>query len=169
MSDLEDRYLQLVEENRGRMRRLCRVYARDAEAARDLYQEMLLQVWRSLPSFEGRSEPGTWLYRVALNTALQRRRRRDRRSEATLDPDDPLRDRGFVGPEERFEDHRRIERLHSAIDRLGEGERALALLYLEEKSYAEMSEILGISQNHVGVKLHRIKKKLSKMVKEDDQ
>jgi len=169
MSDLEDRYLRLVAENRGRMRRLSRVYAGDAEAARDLYQEMLLQVWRSLPSFEGRSEPGTWLYRVALNTALQRRRRRDRRRDATLDPDDPLRDRAFAGPEERLEEVRRTERLYEAIDRLGEGERALALLYLEEKSYAEISEILGITENHVGVKLHRIKKKLSDLVKEDDR
>lgn len=169
MSDREDTYLRLVEENRGRLRRLSRVYADGPEAERDLYQEMQLQIWRSLPSFEGRSSPDTWLYRVALNTALQRRRSRERHRDATLDPQNPLQNRGFEKPDERLETRRKRERLYEAVDRLGEGERAVALLYLEEKSYREMAEILGISENYVGVKLHRIRKKLSKLVKEEDR
>lgn len=79
LSDRQDRYLRMVDEDRGRLRRLSRVYAENPEAERDLYQERLLQSWRSLPSFEGNSHPDTWLYRLAPNTGLQRRRSGERR------------------------------------------------------------------------------------------
>lgn len=161
MSDREDRFLELIRQNQARLRKICRVYARDAEAANDLYQDILVQVWRSLPSFEGGARADTWLYRVALNTALSDQRKQRVRREAVLDPTHPLRPSRPPRPDERLQRDERLERLYAAIDRLNPVDRALVMLYLDERSYREMSEVLGISESSVGVKLHRIKKKLA--------
>lgn len=168
MSDRERRFRELVRDNRGRLRRIARAYAGGAEEERDLYQEMLLEAWRSLSSFEGQSSPDTWLYRVALNTALDHDRSEERRRSARLDDDHPLRDRGFRRPDRRYEQQERLDRLYGAIERLDDADRALVLMYLEETSYREMAEVLGISENYVGVKLHRIRQELSAMLAGED-
>lgn len=168
MSDREQRFRELIRENRGRLRRIARAYADDSEGERDLYQEMLLQAWRSLPTFRGDSSPGTWLYRVALNTALDHERREERRRTARLDDEHPLHDRGFGRPDQHLEERERLEKLERAIERLDETDRALVLMYLEEKSYREMADVLGITENYVGVKLHRIRERLSGMLAEEE-
>ena len=161
MAQREDDFLELVRENEGRLRKICRVYA-DGEAARqDLYQDILVALWRSLPSFEGDAQPSTWLYRVALNTALSHDRRQTVRDEATLDDDHPLRTDAFARPGTDLEQQERLDRLYAAIDRLDDVDKALVTMYLDEKSYAEMADVLGITENHVGVKLHRTKNKLA--------
>lgn len=167
MSDREDRYLRLVRENRGRLRRICRAYADSEAEEEDLFQEILLEAWRSLPSFEGRSKIDTWLYRVALNTALGHERKRDVRREARLQEDELPRGSDPPRPDAWAAERRRLDRLYQAIDRLDETDRALVLMYLDERSYAEMAEVLGLTENHVGVKLHRAKKKLSRWLTED--
>lgn len=167
MSEREQRFRELIRENRGRLRRIARAYADGREGVRDLYQEMLLQAWRSLPTFRGESSPDTWLYRVALNTALDHERSEERRRSARLDGDHPLQDRAFERPDRRFEQRERLERLHRAIERLDATDRALVLMYLDEKSYREMADVLGISENYVGVKLHRIRERLSGMLTEE--
>lgn len=161
MSDRSETFLELVRDNRTRLRRICRAYAEDPEDRRDLHQEILLEAWRSLPSFEGEATIDTWLYRVALNTALGRDRKRRTRSEARLDGDDPVMGSEIPRPDEAMAERQRLDRLYDAIERLEETERALVLMYLDEHSYAEMSDVLGISESHVGVKLHRIRKKLA--------
>lgn len=161
MSDREDTFLELISQNQTRLRKICRAYARDAEAASDLYQDILVQVWRSLPLFEGEARPDTWLYRVALNTALSDQRKQRVRREAALDPAHPLRPARPPQPDERLQRDERLERLYAAIDRLNRVDRALVMLYLDERSYREISQVLGISESAVGVKLHRIKKKLA--------
>lgn len=167
MSERERQFLELVRENRGRLRRIARVYAGGEAEREDLYQEMLLQLWRSLPTFEGASSADTWLYRVALNTALDHDRSRERRREARIDDAHPLRQRGFRRPDRAFEERERLGRLRRAIDELDDGDRALVLLHLEGASYAEMSEVLGITENYVGVKLHRIRRKLAETLDEE--
>lgn len=157
----EDVFLEAIRENRGRLRRICRAYATTREEERDLYQEILLEAWRSLPSFHGDASLDTWLYRVALNTALARDRKRTTRREATLPEDDPVMGSEVPRPDEAMAERSRIERLYAAIDRLDATDRALVLMYLDERSYAEMAEVLGISANYVGVKLHRIREKLA--------
>ena len=169
-TDREQNFLKLVRANDVRLRRICRVYGHDAEGRKDLYQEILLQLWRSLPSFSGASSVVTWLYRVALNTALTYSRSRSMRREETLDQE-----YGDAGPpaiavdamEGRPDSAERLERLHAAIHRLGSVDKMLVTMYLDERSYREMADIIGISESHVGVKLHRIRKTLAAWLTEE--
>jgi RNA polymerase sigma-70 factor (ECF subfamily) len=111
MSDRRKAFLRLVRDNRARLRRICRVYSEEREEERDLFQEILFQAWRSLPSFEGEAKPATWLYRVALNTALGQKRKRDVRSRARLDEDDPVMGSRPPRPDRNLSENRRRERL----------------------------------------------------------
>ena len=166
--DAERRFLQLVRDHERSLWGICRAYERDPEARRDLYQDVLVELWRSLPSFTGASSPGTWLYRVALNTALGHRRRRARAPEA-VEADADLGERVAdhrPGPADRLDRLERVDRLHDAIDRLGEVDRALVAMYLDERSYREMAEVLGISEGNVGVRLNRVRKTLGAMLEE---
>ena len=166
MPDRDDEFIQLVRENEARLRKICRVYADGAEAQRDLYQDILVELWRSFPSFEGDAKAGTWLYRVALNTALSHSRSQAVRDEATLDADHPVWTDGVATPDERLDRQDQLDRLYAVLDRLDEVDKALVMMYLDEKSYREMADVLGISENHVGVKLHRIKNKLADWLEE---
>jgi RNA polymerase sigma-70 factor (ECF subfamily) len=169
MAGREEEFLELVRENEGRLRKICRVYADGPATQRDLYQDILVELWRSLPDFEGDAEPGTWLYRVALNTALSRDRRREVREEATLDDTNPVWDDAFSRPGGELEEQETLDRLYAAIDRLDDVDKALVTMYLDEKSYEQMADVLGISPNYVGVKLHRIKNRLADWLEADPQ
>ena len=141
---------ELLERNRARLARVARAYAPGADA-QDLYQEILLQIWKSLDRFEGRSHPDTWAFRIALNTAMTWRRRASARPalgapepSAHGEPSvDGARDPLWI--------------LDEFLASLTKTDRALLLLYLEDLSYREMADILGISESYVGVKLNRIK------------
>jgi RNA polymerase sigma-70 factor (ECF subfamily) len=161
MPQREDDFLELVRENEGRLRKICRVYAETEAEQLDLYQDILVALWRALPSFEGEADPDTWLYRVALNTALSHDRRQTVRADAPLDDGHPLRTDAVPSPDAEVAEQDRFDRLYGAIDRLDEVDKALVMMYLDETSYAEMANVLGITENHVGVKLHRIKNKLA--------
>jgi RNA polymerase sigma-70 factor, ECF subfamily len=166
----EQRFLALVRENDGRLRHICRVYARDAEARKDLYQEIMFQLWRSLPSFAGASSTDTWVYRVALNTALTHARRRSVHAETSLEEDHAEAAdlaASLDAAEDSLERGEQSERLYAAIDRLGDVDRMLVTMYLDDRSYHEMAEVIGISESHVGVKLHRIKKALARSLAEE--
>lgn len=164
----EDEFLTLLRENDARLRRICRVYGSDPEDTNDLYQDILVQLWRSLPSFAGDSRPDTWLYRVALNTALSHRRKRvTRRAARNEEGDAPLWATVSPAPDRVLEEKERLARLHRAIRRLDELDRALVTMYLDERSYREMAEVLGISESNVGVKLHRIRKRLEAWLTEE--
>lgn len=169
--DLERRFLALVERNRGRVERLCRAYARADADLDDLRSEVWLQLWRSLPSFDGRAGEDTWLYRVALNTALLHGRReagRRRAAEALAhEPRPPAVAGPSPGPE-AVERRHRIERLRQALLRLDPADRALVTLHLEELSYRQIAEVTGLSESNVGVRLHRIRKRLAGWLAGDD-
>jgi len=143
---------EVVAANRRRILAIARSYAPAAECE-DLCQEILLQMWRGLDGFQGRSAPSTWVYRVALNTAITFRRKNGRRPprsngqrlESRPDPVAP------PGPEAE------ILILEEFLRSLTEIDRALFLLYLEDLSYREMSEVTGLTENHVGVRINRLK------------
>jgi RNA polymerase sigma-70 factor (ECF subfamily) len=168
MAERENDFLRLVRENEGRLRKICRVYSDTRAQQKDLYQDILLALWRSLSSYNGDSddsdsdaEPSTWLYRVALNTALSHDRRQTVREEATLSDDHPLGRDVVPSCGLAVERQDRLDRLFAAIGRLDDLDKALITMYLDEKSYTEMADVLGLTENHVGVKLHRIKNKLA--------
>ena len=146
--------------------RVARSYGDTEEDCQELIQEILLQVWLSIPRFERKAKPSTWIYRVALNTALawQRRDQRQRRRRFR-----PLVWAMDVATNETEQAHEweRIERLHTAIRRLPKADAALVLLYLDDLSYREIAEILGISEVNAGVKLNRVRKALAELMKEE--
>jgi RNA polymerase sigma-70 factor, ECF subfamily len=159
----QETFIGLVNENRGILYKICRMYGATEPDRQDLFQEMVIQLWRSYPTFRGDARFSTWLYRIALNTAISDLRKQ-RRRPASIDPDllpNQLQDIQYSSDKEE-----QLQQLYSAIDRLTELEKALTMLYLEDKSYQEMEEILGISQNNLRVKMNRIKDKLRKMTKE---
>lgn len=137
------------------------MYTADRE---DLFQEILVNAWKAYPRFEGRSKFSTWLYRIALNTALMQLRKdiRHRKNEHVNVQDMPE-----EPAQEEWED-KEYRFLYSAIDRLDDVEKAVILLYLEELSYTEIAYILGFTENHVGVKINRIKKKLKDILEYQD-
>lgn len=146
----ERRFLELTEPNRARIARIARVYA--GADSKDLEQEILLQIWRGLDRFEGRSSSSTWLYRVALNTALTWRRSAARapamvpQTASTPEPAGALDPRDAVHVLEEF------------MNSLAPVDRAILLMYLEDVTYAEIADVTGLTESHVGVRLHRVKR-----------
>jgi RNA polymerase sigma-70 factor (ECF subfamily) len=148
--------------------KVARAYTRSAEDCQDLAQEILLQVWRSTPQFKGWARASTWVYRVALNTALSWRRK-ERRRQARQRPLIEVEHPSAAAPDspQRLSRREEVERLYAAIRQLPEADVALVLLYLDDLSYRQMAEVLGISESNVGVKLNRAKKALAELMKEE--
>lgn len=147
---------------------MCRVYAWNAADHDDLYQEILFQIWRGLPALKEEQYANTWLYRVTINTAISFVRKRASRLDrvvhfehADLTRTIESRQTTDEGPDERIAD------LYTAIYKLGPLEKALVTLFLEDFTYQQMAEITGINASHVGVMLHRARKKLSSLMKEE--
>ncbi|MBT2558558.1 sigma-70 family RNA polymerase sigma factor [Hymenobacter sp. ISL-91] len=158
-------FLELLNAHQPRLRRVARLYCADADDRQDLYQEMVLQLWRAWPRYEARPDVqvGTWLYRVALNVAISDLRRRTRRPAADHLPG-PEGLPEVPAPPPEGPDPDDLAELYRAITRLSDVEKAFVLLYLEEKTYAEMADILGITPNNVRVKMHRVQDKLRQLL-----
>ncbi len=154
--DLETRFKSWLEEHGGLVLKVARAYTLTKEECEDLAQEILLQVWRSLPQFQGKASAHTWFYRVALNTALswhRKERRRRERQQSLVDTETlPM---AGLDSSQQLQQRETVERLYTAIQQLSKMDAALVLLYLEDLSYHEMAEVLGISESNVGVKLNR--------------
>ena len=157
----EHTFLELVNENRNRILRVCRVYAWNSADQDDLYQEILFQIWRSLPALKEKHFANTWLYRVAINTAISFVRKRVSGSDRVVhfEHADLTRTIELRQTTEANNDDR-IARLYTAIYKLNPIEKALVTLFLEDFTYEQMAEVTGISANNVGVMLHRARKKL---------
>jgi RNA polymerase sigma factor (sigma-70 family) len=158
---MKKEFIDLVNDNRALIFKVCNLYCDNAEDRKDLFQEVVLQLWKSYPSFKKESAGSTWIYRVALNTAISNFRKESKKPEnvsfSLYDFDIP------AMPGTDFNENKSI--LYTAINHLSEIEKAIIMLYLDEKSYDEISEIIGITNTNVGARLNRIKTKLSKLVK----
>lgn len=149
---------EIIRDNHGLILKVCRMFCPDPAGQQDLYQDICINIWKGLPGFNERSAISTWLYRVALNTALSNHKKKSR---------DPLHYAGEIEdlPLEIAGDaSMKVQALYKGIRELKDTEKAIILLYLEEKSYEEIAEIVGISKKNVSVKLVRIKKKLESLV-----
>ena len=165
----EHKFLELVNENRNRILRVCRVYAWNAADQDDLYQEILFQIWRGLPDLKERQFANTWLYRVAINTAISFVRKRASRSDRVVHFEHGDLTRAIESRQTTEESaDERMANLYTAIYKLDPLEKALVTLFLEDLTYEQMAEATGINANHVGVMLHRAKKKLFHLMKEEE-
>lgn len=155
----ETEFLKMIQENQSIIHKICRIYRDSHEDREDLFQEVVFQLWRSYPSFNNDSKSSTWLYRVALNTAM-----------ASFRKNKPNIALAECLPDVQFEiinheNSERQEKLVECIKQLNEPDRALIALYLDDLTYHQIASIFGISENNVGVKINRIKKRLQKLIK----
>ena len=167
IADHELRFRQWVGEHTGLLLKVVRSFAEGPADQDDLFQEILLQVWLSLPNFRADSKPTTWLYRVALNTALawKRTEKKRRHRQGSFSISDVAAPRVPSADGER--NHRIVDQLYAAIHALPPAKRALVVLYLDGFTYREIADVVGISENNVGVSLNRIKKELAATIRED--
>ena len=158
---MEKEFIALVNNNRALIFKVCNLYCHDPESRKDLFQEVVLQLWKSYPGFRKDSAGSTWIYRVALNTAISNFRKESKKPGKVF-----ITESEFEIPDMPTSDQREnSSTLHQAIAKLSEIEKAIILLYLDEKTYDEISEIIGITNSNVGARLNRIKAKLSKLIK----
>lgn len=163
----EARFRAVMEQNQDRMFRICLAYLPDRDEAHDLYQEMLIRIWQNLDTFRGEAQLSTWVYRVAVNTALmhQRKEKRRRKLFSRQEAGEHAQAQALDTPEDPWVLDRQLARLRSCINQLPEQDRILASMLLDGLAYKEMATVMGMSVNLVGVRISRIKKKLAKAMK----
>lgn len=149
----------LIENNLGIISKICRIYSDDSEEFNDYFQEVTLQLWKSYQNFRGDSLLSTWVYRVTLNVCLLQVKKKKRNKIV-------LTDQLPTGWYEESDDEKEemVRHLYDTIRKLKKEDRAIILLFLEDKSYQEIAEIIGITVSNVGVKLNRIKQRLKEMM-----
>ena len=155
----EKKFVNVINEHQGLIHKVCIMYENDPEVRNDLFQEIVLQLWKSFPSFRGEAKITTWMYRIALNTAISGFRKETRKIKT-----EDLREVHFNISESRDETEENVQRLHWAIKQLSEIDRAMIMMALEEIPYEEIAETIGISQNNVRVRMNRIREKLRKLM-----
>jgi len=147
----------LLEQHQNVVHKICRIYTNNKDEHNDLFQEITIQLWKAFPKFRGDSKFSTWMYRVGLNTAITLYRKSKRRV-STQGYDDVQ----FKIKSEEYDDteEQQLKLLYQAVHQLNDIEKALVFLYLEDKSYKEISKTLGISEVNARVKMNRVKTKL---------
>lgn len=155
----EAQFVLLVKEHQNIIHKIGNIYAQGQEDRDDLFQEVLLQAWRGIGSFRGEAKFSTWLYQVGLNTAISRLRKAKRR------PNEQPLEGHFAHWSETpsYGDDPEVAALYRAIGELSKIDKAIVMLYLDDYDYKTVGEMLGISPNHVAVKMMRIKAKLKEM------
>jgi RNA polymerase sigma-70 factor (ECF subfamily) len=159
--ELEAEFVKQLEDNQNIVHKICRLYTNDQDAHNDLFQEVTIQLWKAYPKFRGDAKFSTWMYRVALNTAITLYRKSKRRvtTQAYESVEFKIADN-----QEHDESSEQIALLYTAIKQLNDIEKALVFLYLEDKNYRDISETLGISEVNARVKMNRVKTKLSNLI-----
>ena len=160
-SERERIFEELFERHKAPIQRLCFAYLNAADEVEDLFQEIMSNVWHALPGFRGEAQASTWLYRIAVNTALLYRRKL-RKGE----PLQEVADRS-VDAHQNLEDRERLDALRRAIAVLPDQERLIVTLLLEGLSYREIAEVTGLTVNYVGVKLSRIRQAIEQRMTEE--
>ncbi|MBP5508480.1 MAG: sigma-70 family RNA polymerase sigma factor [Prevotella sp.] len=156
MTTKERQFQQTILENKSTIYTVCYMFSNDSDEVNDLFQEVLINLWRGFDGFEHRSDIKTWIYRVALNTCITIDRKKRRQPDTSLSMDINL----F---RDRDEDTKQVDMLHQRISQLKPFDRAIVLLWLENLSYEEIGQIVGISTKNVSVRLFRIKEQLKQM------
>lgn len=156
----EEAFTRIIKDNEGIIYKITRIYTDNTEEQADLYQEIVFQLWKSFDSYRGEAKVSTWMYRIALNTALFHSKQKKKRGRnVSLDQ--------IVLKQENYDPvlEERLKILYQQIRRLNDLEKAVILLFLEGRNYEEISAITGLSHTNVGTRLSRIKDKLRKTIK----
>lgn len=149
----EQSFIDLLNKHQNIIHKVCHLYMNDVSGREDLFQEVTLQAWKAYPKFRGESQFSTWLYRIALNTAITFYRKAKRQPVIYSD----------IIPEQTetsSETEEQLKAMYKSISDLSKTDKALVMLYLEDYNYNDIGEILGITPNNVAVKMNRIKLKL---------
>jgi len=160
ISEQEKSFVNLVNEHQGLIHKVCNLYETDRDARNDLFQEVVLQLWKSFHTFRGESKITTWMYRIALNTAISGLRKQKRGLQT-----EDLNERHFnISDFSSDQQEENLQRLQWSIRQLSEIERAIIMMALDEIPYDEIAETIGITQNNVRVRMNRIREKLRKLM-----
>jgi len=157
---LQDRFQALVEEHKKILYKVCNSYCHNPGDRDDLAQEIIVQLWRSFASFDGRVPFSTWMYRIALNVAISFYRRENIRSRHVITGNERL----LEAVDETQSRSEEVQVLYQWIERLDPLNKALALLYLDGNNYQEIADVLGISETNVATKISRLKQSLRQEV-----
>lgn len=160
-TEIEKNFLSDFEANQNIVHKVCRIYTSSQDAHNDLFQEIAIQLWKNYSKFRGDAKFSTWMYRVALNTAISLYRKSSKRIK-TQD----ISDVSFKIKSTDYDDTEEIQlkALYEAIKTLNDIDKALIFLYLEDKPYREIAGTLGISEVNARVKMNRAKEKLKKLL-----
>ena len=157
MDRIEQEFTNLVKKHKGTIYTVCYMFAQDKDEVADLFQEILINIWNGIEKFREESSVRTWIWRISFNTCVSYERKKTRRVQTVpLSMDIDLFD-------DTMDDIKQIRMLHKRIGQLGPFDRVIVLLWLENISYAEIGEIVGISEKNVSVRLVRIKEQLKRM------
>ncbi len=159
--DLEYKFVSELEANQNIVHKICKIYTDCPDAHKDLFQEITIQLWKAYPKFRGDAKFSTWMYRIALNTAITLYRR-SKRHVPTNKLDPVIYKVKAVDYDDTEE--QQLALMYEAIKQLNDIEKALVFLYLEDKNYYEISETMGITEINARVKMNRIKKKLKNIL-----
>ncbi len=154
----KDQFLYLVQQNKKLIFKVCNAYCHDPEDRKDLVQEVIIQLWLSFDKYNSQYKLSTWMYRIALNTAISHYRADRKRNTTSLDTRENLID--FADENDAAEMNDRVQLLYSFIAQFDELNRALMILYLDNNSYKDIAEVLGITETNVATKISRLKKEL---------
>lgn len=161
-NNLYQTFEKLIKDHERMVYKICRLYGNSEEDRQDLFQEIIIQLWKAYPRFRGDAQFGTWLYRIGLNVAITQYRKQKNKIYAT---DIESLNMEFPDASTHPEEEEKFQKMYAAIEKLNDIEKALVMLYLEDKSYEEMEDILGINNGTLRVKMNRIKEKLRQITK----
>lgn len=155
--ELEHKFVTELQDNQNIVHKVCSLYTNDRESHNDLFQEITIQLWKAYPKFRGDAKFSTWMYRVALNTAITLYRKSKRRVD-TQDYESVI----FKIKADEYDEteEQQLKLMYKAVRQLGDIDKALVFMYLEDKNYTEIAETLGITEVNARVKMNRIKTKL---------
>ena len=163
--ELENTFLAGIEENKQKLLRICSVYSKDDEDRKDLFQEALVNIWKSLPSFKSNASLSTWMYRVTLNVCIKAQTNLSKKKRRFVNMDS-IQLSQYGGASDSAEEDYLLIYLRSCLKQLDDADKAIMTLWLEDLPYKEIGEITGLTENHVAVKVKRIKKKLMNCINE---
>ncbi len=154
----KDGFIEIINQNKKLIYKICNIYCKDEEDRKDLIQEVIIKLWQSFEKYNENYKISTWMYHVTINTAISYYRSGRRRQEKTISLSESIIELTYDGIENENDEN--INRLYGFINNLDDLNKALMILYLDNNRYKDIAEILGISETNVATKINRIKQQL---------